>query len=155
MRLGRLAVGVWLLSPLMAAGCGGEGASSGKAVVYTCCKQEDVGKEYRPGETLTLHWTAEEKDGAPASGATDLRARMVGPFDSASAVKEVPVGGSTGSLSLTASPVRIDGGGKTEPVSEIQIPRDATPGYYNLNHISTAGGSSVSGNAVIRIVAAG
>ncbi|GGQ75304.1 hypothetical protein GCM10010166_51610 [Couchioplanes caeruleus subsp. azureus] len=134
-----------LVGPLGAAACGDE-ASSGKSVVYTCCRQEDLQKTYRPGETLTLHWVAEEKEGRPAAENVELTAVMAGPTGAAGAA----VG-----LRLTAAPVKVSGSPGTPPVSEIAIPRDAPPGDYAVSHSRRGGGENVTGEAVVTVVAGG
>ncbi|MEV6602149.1 hypothetical protein AB0M36_35665 [Actinoplanes sp. NPDC051346] len=143
MRLGHLAVGLSLLSPLMATACGDD-ASSSKVLVYSCCKKEDLDKAYRPGETVSLHWVAEEKERQPSAGSTELTARIVGPTGSSD---------SSVSLRLTAPPVKVSGSAGTPPVIEIQIPRDATPGNYSVSHTRRGGGENVTGEATIKIVA--
>jgi len=39
----------------------------------------DLERAYRPGETLNLRWTADERAGRPSSEAVELTARLAAP----------------------------------------------------------------------------
>ncbi|OJF10144.1 hypothetical protein BG844_33875 [Couchioplanes caeruleus subsp. caeruleus] len=127
----------------------GDDSSSDKVVVYTCCKQEDLDKEYKPGETLTLHWVPEEKEGQPGTETMELTALMVGPVGADTA------SGASMGVRIPAQPVKVSGSPGAPPVSKILIPRDAAPGNYTVSHTRRGGGANVTGDAVIKVVAGG
>ena len=117
---------------------------------YTCCVAADINQIYHPGDTLSIHWIVQ---GSPApSGAVlrfELNAHLDGPFGSVTELK----GGAAGKQTVAAAPLRPTGVAGEQPVSTIQIPLTAEPGYYNLVTSVGARGSTFSGASIIQIAA--
>lgn len=145
-----------MVMPLLAA-CDAEasGPVTAASVTYSCCEAQDVDRPYQPGQTLTVHWTAEsseEPGGTPSQ--VELTARLTGPFATAGDLKAVTEGTPTvpGLVTFTASPVRPSGTPDERPVSTIVIGPDANPGYYNLVTSVVDGGNTASGGSIVQVV---
>jgi hypothetical protein len=144
------------LSVVTLAACSDDAPSqpTGTVVTYSCCNEKDIDKQYRPGETFSLHWAVAAQEGSPGSSAPELNARLVGPFGDVAELKQNKTG-TTASESFAATPLHPSDSMADRPVSSIVIPVDAQPGYYNLIFSEQRGGSRVEGASIIRIMATG
>ncbi|MEU8819637.1 hypothetical protein [Actinoplanes sp. NPDC048796] len=142
-----------LLALLTACGNDSPSRPAGEIVTFSCCAEDDVDRPYRPGDTLTLHWTAQTQEGTPDDSPVELNVRVVGPFGSVTELKSSP-SGSPSSVTFDAPPVRPSGSSAAKPVSKVVIPADAGPGYYNVSYSEKRGGTVVGGASIIRVVAA-
>ncbi|GIF48078.1 hypothetical protein DFJ67_2028 [Asanoa ferruginea] len=127
-----------------------ESASPTVTVTYSCCVAADVETQYRPGQTMTVHWIVQTPEG-PVSGPpqVELTASLAGPYASADDLK----GGAAPATTYTAVPVRPAGTPDEQPVSTIVIGADAQPGYYNLVTSANQDGATAGGSSVVRVVA--
>jgi len=122
---------------------------------YSCCEKADVEREYRPGETLTVHWIVIEAKPSTSRPAQQvlLQANLTGPYADVATLKADDRQGSA-LLTLTAAPVRPSGAPDERPVSLIAIPAGAGPGFYNLSITVTDPGGSHGGASIIRVISA-
>jgi len=121
---------------------------------YTCCSASVVDTIYHPGQTITVHWTRTRYslDGNQAAPTT-LSMALNGPFRSVTSLKKDSIGphphpGHTTADSLT---IRLMDNVAASPVSRIQIPNDASSGFYNMTQKTGTKNLWVSGASVIRI----
>jgi hypothetical protein len=154
MRLYRVVAATLSLMTLAACSDDAPGQPTGTVVTYSCCNETDIDKQYRAGETFSLHWAVAAQEGTPGSSAPELNARLVGPFDNVAELKKAATG-TTASESFAATPLHPSDSLADRPVSSIVIPFDAEPGYYNLIFSEQRGGSKVEGASIVRIMAAG
>lgn len=155
MRLGRALLIACLVPALASCDVGGPSTPAAQGPTYTCCATGDIDRDYRAGETLTLHWIVVpgQPGGAPPN--VELNVWLSGPYSSVTELKSAgaDASGGPGGFMFKAEPVRPSGAAGEQPVSLIAIPPTAAPGYYNLVTSIGEPGSSVSGASVIRIVA--
>ncbi len=78
-----------------------------------------------------------------------LTASLDGPFANVAKLKGPAVGGPH---TAAATPIRATARAGGAPVSTLRVPKDATPGFYNLTTSVVSGGGTSSGSAVIRVV---
>jgi hypothetical protein len=130
-------------------------AAAPKGPTYSCCQTADIQREYRPGETLAIHWIVVpgEAGAGTQSQQLELNASLAGPFGKVDELKADDAARAAVST-LTAEPVRPSGVAGEQPVSTIAIPSDAAAGFYNLVTSVSEPGGSVSGASVIRVVPA-
>ena len=121
---------------------------------YTCCSASVVDTIYHPGQTIVVHWsrTQYSRDGARPATIT-LSMGLTGPFGTVSSLKQKSIGAhpQLGPITANAAPIRLKDNVAGSPVSRIQIPKDATSGYYNMTMKTGTKDLSVSGASVIRI----
>jgi hypothetical protein len=118
-------------------------------VVYSCCQGSDVDTPVHPGEQLNLHWVTTL--GPPPGARVEpvvLTAKLTGASPDAASVKT----GSRGRI-LVAQPIHTTNQAGGSPVSLIDIPSDALPGYYDLEWGVAEAGAGFSARTVIRVVA--
>ncbi len=129
--------------------------SSGTGPPYTCCEAADVNRDYRPGDTLAIHWiVVPGKLGSDSPGREiELNACLTGPYSTVSDLKKANGDRdlATG-CTLSAVPVRPSRQPGEQPVSVILIPPTALPGSYNLTTSVSGSGFSFGGAAVIQVI---
>jgi hypothetical protein len=139
-----------LLAGLLTAGCADESEGERTQATYSCCPDEEMTAVYRPGQTMTLHWSVDPPPGPVVRPpGVELRAELRGPSGS---VPDLKAGGRTAGV-FTATPVRPTGDPDEKPVSVIAIGPDAGPGYYSLVTTIAHDDGQVEGESVIRIEA--
>lgn len=104
---------------------------------------------------MVLHWQAQAfgSSNSPTAEPVRLQLTLTGPFASIDALKAAIAGNRLPSdvRSINAdTPGITDRTGGT-PTSELNLPADLTPGYYNLKQQVTLGGSSASGSTIVTI----
>lgn len=124
------------------------------AYTYNCCAEITAITIWQPGQHLTLHWTSQLTKTTNATPYTvTLRLTLTGPFNTVDQLKTAmsksskPVG--VRAIEAPALTVTDFTGGS--PASELDLPADLPPGYYNLDAVSASGGSSAGGGAIIQI----
>ncbi|MGR6318306.1 hypothetical protein Q2K19_01280 [Micromonospora soli] len=143
--------------PFLAA-CGPEpsGPVAAGPVTYTCCAASEVDRLYRPGQTVTLHWSVEAPDepGPATPPRVELTALLTGPFATVDELKIATTDTRTvpGLVTFAAAPVRPSGAPGERPVSTIAIGSDARPGYYHLATSVIGDGGTAGGASVVRLV---
>jgi hypothetical protein len=140
-----------LLAGAIAAGCTSPTVHS-SGVSYTCCDASVVSTHWHPGQQLPVVWTrtATVPTGQRFPPVT-LSAVLTGPFSKAVALKTAITQGHRGSLTTQAAKITISRDPPASVVSVITIPADATPGFYNLEIISSSGGGTFSGETIITV----
>lgn len=127
------------------------------AFSYTCCNASVVDTIYHPGQTIVVHWsrTQYSRDGARPTTIT-LSMGLSGPFATVNSLKHESIGAHPrlGPITANAASVRIKDNVAGSPVSRIQIPKDATSGYYNMTMKTGTKDLSESGATIIRIARA-
>jgi hypothetical protein len=80
---------------------------------------------------------------------------LTGPFKSVDALKQAVSQGSrpAGVATISAAPIRVNDRDVVLPASELALPSDLAPGYYNLETRSTTGGNSAGGGAIVTVAA--
>lgn len=125
-----------------------------KAYTYSCCVELTPLTTWNPGERLTLHWQSRPTTTTNATAeSVILRLKLTGPFTTIDQLKSaitknhLPVGVRT--IDTAAVTVSDRSGGS--PASELDLPIDLAPGYYNLDAENASVGSAVVSGAVVRI----
>ena len=143
---------------LLLAACSSAPVTSGESYqtyAYNCCAEISEITVWHPGEHLTLHWQSQANGTTTVSTpqTVKLRLTLTGPFSTVDALKtaitshRIP----TGVRSIDAeTPAVSDRTGGT-PASELNLPADLAPGYYNLEQSESIGANSVSGGVVVAV----
>lgn len=137
---------------LAATGCGSAPPAGQRhaAFTFSCCAARDLDRVYHPGEVVTLHWTAHRQSpqSQPTTAPLWLHASLSGAFGSPRSAKS---GDSGPDAVVRAKAVRASELRPSRPVSRLRIPRDATPGFYNLTTSIETGDMIDSTTATIRV----
>jgi len=140
---------------LLAAGCSGSPGSSvtHQRYAYTCCSAPDVTRAWHPGQTLTLHWTAQPAGTTSAAAArVTLTAVITGPYRDVASLKSREPAAST----LRSAPIVVGDQSGQQPESTIVLPAELQPGYYDLaTRSEAASGNSAGGDSVIQVTPTG
>jgi hypothetical protein len=154
-RLGRALLAACLVPVLASCSVVGPSRPAAKGPTYSCCAASDIERDYRAGETLTLHWIVVPGQPDGPTPNVELNAWLSDRYSSVTELKSAEAGTSRGpgGFMLKAEPVRPSGAPGEQPVSRIAIPPTAAPGYYNLVTSINESGGWVSGASIIRIVA--
>src|ERR1700675_552652 len=103
---------------------------------YGCCAENTENTTRHAGQHLTLHWQP-----ATPGSTTDasphqilLSASLTGPFATVVALKQAISQGSkpAGVRTISAAPVSVTDRDAVTPASQLDLPADLPPGYYNL-----------------------
>jgi hypothetical protein len=123
---------------------------------YTCCVESTGFLSWHAGQRVTLHWqpTPPTRTTDPNPHQIVLAVSLTGPFPSVEALKQATSQGSrpVGVTSITAAPIKVNDRDVVAPASELDLPSDLAPGYYNLATQAAAAGQSSGGAAVINVV---
>jgi hypothetical protein len=123
---------------------------------YSCCAEDTGILSWHAGQHVILHWQP-----TPIGRTTDpnrhqivLSMSLTGPFQSVDALKQATSHGSQppGVSRINAAPVTVNDRDVVAPASELDLPSDLAPGYYNLATQAATGGQSSGGGAVINVV---
>lgn len=121
-------------------------------VTFTCCRSTDVDRAYHPGETIRIHWIANFQPHGSTGEAVPITliARVVGSFPSAGQMKHnLNVRGA----GIASGPIHVtEQSLGRNPISVIRLPRNISPGVYDLVTTITDGGGVVSGAASVKVV---
>src|SRR5713101_2437211 len=113
---------------------------------YSCCAEIAANPTWHAGQSLTLHWQP-----TPPVGTTDanphqivLSLSLTGPFASVDALKEAISRGSkpAGVTTVSAAPVSANDRTLEVLASQLDLPTDLPPGYYNLATRAAEAGQS-------------
>ena len=140
---------------LMLSACAEQPAMYG-AHSYSCCA-ETVGTTWlHAGQNLTLHWQS-----TPPYRTTDATAHpivlslsLTGPFANVAALEQAMSQGlkPAGVRTITAVPVAANDRMVESPSSQLLLPADLPPGFYNLATQTTEAGQSSGGGAVVKVI---
>jgi hypothetical protein len=123
---------------------------------YQCCVEIGPSTTWHAGENVALHWQP-----TPPGRTTDatpqqivLSVSLTGPFASVDALKQATSQGvkPTGVRSINAPPVSVNDRRVVFPISDLDLPADLLPGYYNLATNASVASQSWGGSAVVRVV---
>jgi hypothetical protein len=122
---------------------------------YNCCIENTGNLTWHAGENVTLTWQS-----TPAAMTTDsnphtilLSVSLTGPFATVDALKQATTQGlkPAGVRTINAAPVSVNDRTFLTPVSQLDLPADLPPGYYNLAQQAAQGSGSASGGAIVII----
>jgi hypothetical protein len=122
---------------------------------YNCCIENTGNLTWHAGEKVTLTWQS-----TPAAMTTDsnphtilLSVSLTGPFATVDALKQATTQGlkPAGVRTINAAPVSVNDRTFLTPVSQLDLPADLPPGYYNLAQQVAQGSGSASGGAIVII----
>src|SRR5207302_9539351 len=103
---------------------------------YFCCVEETTILSWHAGQHLTLHWqpTPPTRTTDPSAHQIVLSLTLTGPFPNVDALKQATSQGvrPAGVTTITAAPIKGNDRDVVAPVSELDLPSDLAPGYYNL-----------------------
>jgi hypothetical protein len=159
---------VALIAPLagvLLAGCFSIGGSAAAPEVtyqtysYTCCSAGLNATVWHPGQAIRVTWKAVPQGRVPAANPAGLTLTMLltGPYADVSTLKSaISANGSPArpggrAPAATAPAIHTTDRAGGAPVSVLMIPRDAAPGYYNLQFTVASGGGSMSGATIIQV----
>jgi hypothetical protein len=123
---------------------------------YTCCVENTGLLSWHAGQRVTLHWqpTPPTRTNDPNPHQIVLSLTLTGPFPSVDALKQATSQGvrPAGVTTITAAPMTVNDRDVVAPASELDLPSDVAPGYYNLAQQSAGGGHSSVGGTVINVI---
>jgi hypothetical protein len=123
---------------------------------YTCCVENTGLLSWHAGQRLILHWqpTPPTRTTDPNPHLIVLSLTLTGPFPSVDALKQATSQGSSpaGVTTITAAPIKVNDRDVVTPASELDLPSDLAPGYYNLAQQAAGGGHASVGGAVINVI---
>ncbi len=144
---------------LLLSACSGQPSDSGVIYGYhgyQCCIEITGNDNWLAGQHVTLHWqpTPPARTTDPTPHHVLLSVSLTGPFATVDALKQSLSQGTkpAGLRTITAIPVTVDDRNFQTPASQLDLPSDLAPGYYNLATQSSSAGLSVGGAAVVYVV---
>jgi hypothetical protein len=83
-----------------------------------------------------------------------LSVSLTGPFLSVDALKQATTQGvrPSGATTITAAPITVNDRNVVAPSSDLNLPLDLPPGFYNLETQAVSGGSSSGGGTVVHVI---
>jgi hypothetical protein len=120
---------------------------------YNCCIENTGNLTWHAGEKVTLTWQP-----TPGGMTTDdnrhqivLSVSLTGPFATVDALKWATSQGlkPPGVRTINAVPLTVNDRTFLTPVSQLDLPADLPPGYYNLAQQSAQSGGSVVAGAIV------
>jgi hypothetical protein len=124
---------------------------------YSCCSAKVMDTIYHPGDVIHLTWTPTHVQPLQAypKATVELSAQLSGSFSSVVALKSSAKPAATkvksNNDSAVAKTIWVSNHSGADPVSTITIPRNAKPGYFNLNTTTSETGMTITAGGVIRI----
>lgn len=136
-------------------GCGEQPAFYGSHS-YSCCTENTGNLIWHAGQRVTLHWqpTPPGRTTDPNPHQIVLSLSLTGPFANVDALKQAIGQGSKpgGVRTVTAAPVSVNDRIVLSPISQLDLPADLPPGYYNLAMQAGNAGGSSGGGAIVIVV---
>jgi hypothetical protein len=123
---------------------------------YSCCVETLGTTWFHAGQNLTLHWQP-----TPPYRTTDATAHpivlslsLTGPFANVDALQQAISQGPkpAGVRTINAVPVSANDRMVDAPASQLQLPADLPPGFYNLATQTTETGQSSGGGVVVKVI---
>jgi hypothetical protein len=137
---------------LLLSACGEQPAIYG-AHSYNCCTENTGNLTWHAGQRVTLHWqpTPPGRTTDPNPRQIVLSVSLTGPFATVDALKQATSQGLTpaGVRTVHAASVSVDDRIVVSPVSQLDLPADLPPGYYNLASQAAESGGSAGGGAIV------
>jgi hypothetical protein len=123
---------------------------------YVCCVEDTTILSWHAGQHLTLHWqpTPPTRTTDPSPHQIVLSLTLTGPFPNVDALKQATGQGvrPAGATTITAAPVTVNDRNVVAPSSDLNLPLDLPPGFYNLETQAVSGGSSAGGGTVVHVI---
>ena len=151
----------WMLLGGCAASRSSPSGASGNYLSYwyTCCSANLGATVWHPGQTIRVTWSAVRETQSPAGSRAGVTLTMVltgpcgsvGALKSAIAAKPSPTRPGGRAPMAVAPAIRITTRAGGAPVSVLVIPRDAPPGFYNLQFGAESGSARSGGSTIIRV----
>src|SRR2546421_7841062 len=148
-----------LAAVIVLAGCGSPAPANGvtyASYTYYCCAEIGASMlSWHAGQQVALHWQAQA--GPPTADNTShtlsLRIRITGPFKSVDALKQAISRGQNAPGVRVIDAKTLARSDRTPGVatSELDLPADLPPGYYNLEQTVSSGGNSMDGGAIVMV----
>jgi len=140
---------------LMLSACAEQPAMFG-AHSYSCCA-EMIGTTWlHAGQNLTLHWqpTPPHRTTDATADPIVLSLSLTGPFANVDALQQAISQGlkPAGVRTINAAPVSANDRMVEAPASQLLLPADLPPGFYNLATQTTESGQSSGGGAVVKVI---
>src|ERR1700716_3407595 len=144
-----------MVTGLVLSACGGQPAFYASHS-YACCPEILANTTWHAGEKVVLHWQS-----TPAAMSTDANPRKIvltviltGPYGSVDVLKEATSQGvkPAGVRTVNAAQISVDDRTFSSPMSQLPLPADLPPGYYNLATSAAGSGQSAGASAVVSIV---
>ena len=147
-----------LAATAILAACGSPStpAMTYQSYTYGCCAEIAAGMlTWHAGQQVALHWQPQAGpptvDNSPHT--LSLRIRITGPFQSVDALKQAISQGQNppGVRTIDAKTLAVNDRTANVPTSELDLPADLAPGYYNLEPTVSSGGNSESGSSIVTV----
>jgi len=127
----------------------------------SCCASTDIDTVRHPGEVMRVHWLVMDGLGQDVEGPvvvdapTTLKARLSGPYADVRQLKSRVIGAVAPEAAYEAPQITLEPGaaGVDRPVSEIRLPANAAPGFYELDTAVSTQGATFSGGSVVQVAA--
>jgi hypothetical protein len=140
---------------LVLSACGQQPAIYG-AHSYNCCAENTGNLTWHAGQSVALHWqpTPPVQTTDPNPHQIVLSVSLTGPFASVDTLKQATSQGTkpAGVRTVSAAPVSVDDRTVLSPMSQLTLPADLPPGYYNLATQAAEAGGSAGGGAIVIVV---
>jgi hypothetical protein len=126
------------------------------AYSYSCCAETIGTTWFHAGQNLTLHW--QQMPPYLTTNATPhplvLSLSLTGPFANVDTLKLAISQGSktAGVRTITATPVSANDRSVEAPASQLQLPVDLPPGFYNLVAQIVDAGQSSGGGSIVKVI---
>jgi hypothetical protein len=148
-----------IASVLVLCACSGQPADSGVSYAihgYSCCTEITGNNTWHAGQHVTLHWQPQSPGTTTNANPHQivLTVSLTGPFPSVDALKQATSQGSkpAGAKTINADLLAVNDRTSATPASQLDLPSDLPPGYYNLATQSASAGLSAGGAAVVDVV---
>jgi hypothetical protein len=123
---------------------------------YMCCVEISSNMTWHAGDKVALRWqpTPPVRTADPNAHPIVLSVSLTGPFATVEALKQAtsqdlrPAGVRT----INAAPVSVNDRVVLHPISQLDLPADLAPGYYNLASSTSVASQSWGGSAVVVVV---
>ena len=142
---------------LVSSACGEQPAFYGSHS-YSCCTENTGNLTWHAGQHVALHWqpTPPGRTTDPNPHQIVLSLNLTGPFANVDALKQAISQGSkpAGVRTISATPVFANDKTVEAPASQLQLPADLPPGFYDLATQTTEAGQSWGGGAIVKVIPA-
>ncbi len=120
---------------------------------YSCCIEIAANTTWYGGQSVALP-TPPERTTDANPHLIALSVSLTGPFASVDALKQATSHGSkpAGVRTVNAAPISVNDRTLLSPISELDLPTDLPPGYYNLATKAAEASQAWGGGAVIIVV---
>jgi hypothetical protein len=123
---------------------------------YQCCVEISANTTWHAGDKVALRWQP-----TPPGRTTDanpkqiiLSVSLTGPFASVEALKQATSQGLKPAVvrTINAAPLSVNDRVVVSAISQLDLPADLPPGYYNLATNASVASQSWGGSAVVMVV---